>query len=233
MKTPGILKTAPFLLVPFFVQHSPNGSLNAQPSKPAMPSKPFSPKNLDNLFNDVTNLFKLPPLTDKEKKALDDMENFLTKYTGNGKLNFGTIDRLIEGLVHDYDAIHEEGQKMRGPKRFFIRRYPNNLSNLVYNRIQNEVANRAYAELSTKLLNMGVDPNTALNRDNSPIAHYVTKRELDKLENNMPVFEAMEKKYLPPNKKLVFREGISIEAIRYVRSRSLGVPPGAKIVDRK
>ena len=228
-----LLRIIPFALAPLFVQNVSTDSLNAQTPKP-IPSKsspkPLPSKNPGDLFN---NLFKLPPLTDQENKALNELENFLTKYTGNGKLNFGTIDRLIQGLIHDYDAVNQEGQGMRGLKGFAARRYPYNRSRIVYNKIQNEVANRAYAELSNKLFNMGIDPNTACNPDNAEIKHLVTRRELEKLETIMPVLEKLEKKYLPPNKKLVFRQGPSVEGVRFIRSRSIGIPPGAEIVDRK
>ena len=227
-----ILRTVPFLFAPIFAQAALNSSLDANPPKALSSEEPKK----DNLFTNVGNIFKLSALTPAENKALDELEDFLTKYTGNGKLNHGTINRLIEGLKHDYETINEEAQKIRGIKgmigRKVARRYPNNIFQRNRFRIENEIVNKAYSEFFEKLSLNGTDPDTANNPDNSPIDNFVTKPVLEKLESNKSVLEEMEKRYLPPNKKIIFRDGISIEAIRFIRSRSFGLPPGAKLVDR-
>lgn len=231
------LRVLPFLLTPLFVEGGNVGikELKAEEQKPRPLQKSEPPKTkglqLDGLLKGVQSIFKLPELKEEEKKALNEMEDFLTKHTENGKFNYGTINRVITGLQHDYRAINAEGRRMRGFARIAARRYPNNLLRKAYYGVQQEVARRAYVEIERDLIYFGVDPSTANVPDNAPITRLVTRAEVERFRDNSYLIDAMSKRFLPPNKKIVFKDGITLEAIRFIKSRTLGLPPGAEIVD--
>lgn len=231
------LRVLPYLLSPLLIGSGSIGvkELKADEEKPRAKQnlEPPRPKGLqlDGLLKGVQGIFKLPQLKGEEKKALDEMEDFLTKHTGNGKFDYGTVNRVIIGLQHDYRAIHQEGRHMRGFAGMAARRYPNNLFRKAYYGVQEEVARRAYIELDNDLRYFGVDPNTAKTPDNAPIRTMVTRAEVERFRDNSYLIDAMSKRFLPPNKKIVFKDGITLEAIRFIKSRTLGIPPGAEIVE--
>lgn len=220
---------SPFLLVPLFMFGQTKSVDSEEPNN--KPSQNVS--QASKLLNFSKGFFKLPKLTQEENKILDEMEGFLTKYTGNGKLNYGTIPRIIEGLKCDYKAISEEAESVRGFRRIAALRYPNNISRLVYRKVQREIEDKAYIELVNKLRFFEIDPDTANERDDAPITNLVTKDALDRFEQNSYILDNMSKKYLPASKKVIFPKGITIEAIRFIRSRELGLPPGGEIVDKE
>ena len=234
-----VLRVLPLLFAPLFGESINNFSsvLRAEESKITSGNPTLTlpnPLTLDSIFNSTKNLLqlpKLPELKEKEKKALNEIEDFLIKHTGNEKLSYGTIDRLITGLLHDYKAVNNEGMYLRGFKGIAARRYPNNIFNFAHRKVKNEIVRRAYSELVDELNKLGIDPNTANLSDSAEITYLVTKEELEQLKQNSFILRKMSKRYLPPNKKIIFEEGISIEDIRFIKSRKLGIPPGGKIVD--
>lgn len=223
-----VVRYTPFLLTPLFVVGQAK-NLNSQEVK----DKPSqnAPK-IKSLLDLSKGFFKLPKLTQEENKTLDEMEEFLIKYTGNGKFNYGSMPRMLEGLKYDYKAVHEEAQSMRGLRRKAALRYPNNLLGFVHRKVQREIGAKAYTEMTLELQFFRVDPNTASEVDNAPIKHFVTKDELDKFTRNSYLLDDMSKKYLPSSKKVIFPDGITIRAIQFIRSREIGIPPGGKIVDK-
>ncbi len=228
-----IVRSTPFLLTPLFIFGQAK-NLNSEEVK-NKPSQNTS--QASKLLDFSKDFFKLPKLTQEENKILDEMEDFLTKYTGNGKFNYGTIPRMIEGLKHDYEAVHQEALSMprgliRGMPRRAAMRYPDNRSGRVYGKIQGEIANQAYAGITHELSVFRVDPSTANEPDNAPITRFVNKRDLDRFTWNSYRLDDMSKKLLPENKKVIFPGGFSIEAAQFIRSRKIGIPPGGEIVDR-
>lgn len=233
-----IVRSTPLLLVPLFMLGQAKSVDSEEPQNKPLPNAQQASKPLDlpKGFFKLPDL-KLPKLTQEENRILDEMEDFLRRYTGNGKFNYGSIPRMIEGLKHDYKAVHEEAQSMSGLRRRAALRYPNNRFGRVYGKIQGEIASRAYTEITHELRTFKVDPNTANKPDNAPITNFVTKGALDRFTWNSYRLDDMSKKYLPADQKVIFPDGISIEAIRFIRSREigkeLGIPPGGKIVARK
>ena len=169
---------------------------------------PNSPKSLSDLFNEAVEDVEFP-LTEEDKIMLDEIGSFLTTYTGNGKFNYGTIPRLLEGLKQDYG-----------------------LAWILASRI-------APTKIVNELEGFGVDIKTEDTPDNAPINNYVTKAELDKFRENTYKLETRGEKLLEKisdpklkDKRIIFPEGISVEAIRHIREGSLKLPPGAILVDK-
>jgi len=177
------------------------------------------------------NTVALKNPTEEELKALDYMEAFLKKYTSNGKLNYGTIYRLQEGLKLDYKTVNEEGKSMSGFKGMAARAYPNNLLKSTYYKVQKEIERRTRTEMSSDFTDFGVDPQTEEKVDDALIENYVTKPELLEYRKSSYIFKRIIEQDLPPGKKIAFKEGVSLDAIKFVRVGKKGLPPGVEMVD--
>lgn len=221
-----VLRVIPFVLIPFVSGCEQKSQLSQRP--PAV--RPLIQDQ--NLI--LADSFKIPDLTPEESKALNEAEDFLKKYTGNGKFNYGTIPRLIEGLTQDYDGIHEEARTRKGLgllQRNIAKNYPNNSIEYLNERVRKEVASRGSAEISQKLSEFGVDPSTANKPDDSPNVNLVTKEKLDKFDVNFRILSKMLRKSLPPDKRVILREGFNLDAAKSIQGKNPGLPPGAEIVE--
>ena len=206
------LRVVPFLLAPAFV-----GSQNIQIL------------NADEV--PVIKSSTETELAPEVKQALDEIEIFLQKYTGNGKFNYGSINRFVEGLKKDYKAINEEGKDMTGVEGIAARNYPNNFFQWMNTMVEKEVEKRATTEVSSELAKFGVDPATAKNPDSALVTNYVTKAELNKLKDNIHIVMGSLNKSLPKDKKLVCKEGMTQEIVIFLREGQAGIPPGTELVD--
>ena len=228
------VRLIPFLLTPIVAQ--------GYEEKPSFVDKPAAiseqQKNqgmdIDKLVDSIRSYLKLPELTLKEKKAVDEAEEFLLKYT-NGKLNYGTIPRLIEGLELDptvVSTVNKEGRRRGLISGMSLRRYPNNLFPGNKHRIQNEIRKKAVVEIEKGLEELGVDPKTISKTDNSPNHCYVTRAKLERFRDNMHIIRDIPTR-LPPSKQVIFPEGFSVEDVRFIRSRTIGIPPNGVVVNGK
>ncbi len=183
------------------------------------------------LVSSTNTVRNLPPLTSEQNQTLDSMITFLETYTGNGKLNYGSIDRMAKGICEDIPAIHEEAETMPpGIKANAARNYPKN--NFVTNAlVKREITSRTRGEIIEDFEKFGVDPETENTPDDSPIENFVTKKELYKYRDDAARYKAIVEKDLglKPGQQLVFREGVSIDDIKFVKERNIGFPPGAGV----
>lgn len=215
-----ILKILPFLLIPI-----PVVLLNK------CNNDPDSEKLAVASTLNVKNTVAVNELTQEELKALEYLETFLKRYTSNGKLNYGTMYRLIEGLKRDYKTVNKEGKNMSGLEGMAARAYPNNLLKSTYYKVQKEVDRRARIEMISDFKDFGVDPQTEEKVDDAPIENYVTKPELLEYRKSSYLFKAIIERDLPQGKKVIFKEGVNIDAIKFVKERKKGLPSGAEVVD--
>jgi len=206
-------KILPFLFFPFVV------SDYTKAADPPQVKGEVSKLNLGQLI-------KLPELTAEDIKALNEIETFLENYTG-GRFDYSVRRILIEGLLRDNNAINEEGERAGLILGLPARMYPNNIFTINYLMVQEQVRERAYAEITAGLERLGISPKTIKNPVN-PIKYYVTKDELIKFKTNVEHVAKKAKGLLPSGTAVVFEDGITVETVRAIKNKKF--PPGAKIV---
>lgn len=175
-------------------------------------------------------------IPEQEKQVLNDMKVFLKTFTGNEKFNYGTIWRMLEGVVLDYTGIKREARNdptLSSSDLDAALKYPKNFLGFVNAAVKAKVRSKARAKMVNSLTETGVDPDTEKKPDKVRITKYVTIADLDTYRDNVKIFKAILNRTVtvPDGKKIVFKEGISIEAIDHVLEGKEGLPPGAEIVD--
>ncbi len=177
---------------------------------------------------------KLRELTDAENRALDEIEDFLNKYTGNGAYNYGSIERFLEGLVVDYKAVREEADTMpdgyekvlaleyaeKGPEQFWGTRRV----------VMNEIRRKGTEQITEFLKTMGVDPRTEEAPDQGENKTLVTKRILLQFRFNAETLRRIIERDQLPNTRVIFPGGIKGTLVGFVRERKHAVPDGASII---
>ncbi len=221
------LKVLPFFLMPFTISGHPNStrlpgddgvSFEASREKEALDVSPLHLKELQDI----------------EKKAIAEAEIFLKTYTGNGNYNYGSINRFIKGLQVDYDTVHEEAKTLEGINKLAAMAYPKDYFLLPGSSklVAKEIETRGRKSISSFLNNeMGVDPKTGEVEDNSEIKNYVTKPKLYEFAKNAHIIKNIVNRTLPPDKEMIFKDGISIKILSSLREGRF--PEGIRIIDRK
>jgi len=167
-------------------------------------------------------------LTEEEKQAINYMEEFLTKYTGNGAYNYGSMTRFIEGLKLDYDAVYEEAKTREGTEKEALEAYPNNNFATKF-LIQRGIAKRGKEQMSLFFKEIGVDENTINQPDESEIKNYVTKAELLEFGQHARALKSQRERKLPPGSTLAFKEGVSLSILEHIKSGKPGLPTSVEI----
>jgi hypothetical protein len=176
---------------------------------------------------------QLRELTDAEKKVLDEIEDFLKTYTGNGVYNYGSIDRFIVGVRQDVKGIHDFAEKM--PKENAYQRLRRNAA-LAYpdtyfkGQVEDETEVTARGLMGEFLEKMGVDPKTAETPDDiNDIKTLVTSDLLFQVDRNIHTLKRIIEEDQLPGTKVAFKGGITLSLVREIRERKSPVPYGAKL----
>ena len=164
-----------------------------------------------------SSLLKLRELTDLEKKMLDEMEDFLKTYTGNGTYNYGSIDRFLEGLRCDPAGILAGAEN--DTERQYAEDYINNrLNPITRNIVARRINEKGKKKIEEFFKEMGVDPKTVDSPDESEVTKYVTREILLKFGDNARALKSiMEKDH---DTKVAFKNGIDLKLLSFVRERN-------------
>lgn len=161
---------------------------------------------------------KLRELTDKENKMLDEMEDFLKTYTGNGSYNYGSIDRFLEGLRCDPVGILAGVENEK--ERQYAEDYINKKLNFVTRKlVADKINEKGKKKIEEFFKEMGVDPKTADSPDESEIKEYVTRDILLKFGDNARALKSMMEK--DHGRKIAFKNGIDLKLLSFVRERNV------------
>jgi len=189
-------------------------------------------RNIDAIETPSTP--RLRELTDVEKKALDEIEDFLTKYTGNGVYNYGSIDRFIVGVRQDVKGIHDFAEKM--PKENAYQKLRRNAAlaypdTLFKGQVEDETEGTARGLMGEFLEKMGVDPKTAETPDDvTDIKTLVTSDLLFRVDRNIHTLKRIIEEDQFPGTTVTFKGGISLSTVSSARKRDTAVPEGVELI---
>ncbi|OGI19579.1 MAG: hypothetical protein A3B68_03330 [Candidatus Melainabacteria bacterium RIFCSPHIGHO2_02_FULL_34_12] len=196
-----------------------------EPEKVVMAQKINVPKNIAVAESEKVAPLKLRELTDVESQRLDEIETFLTTYTGNNTYNYGSIDRFTEGLRLDPKGILDGADES---ERSYAQDYiDNKLDFFTRAMVAREINRKGEEQIKQFLVEMGVDTKTGDSPDVSEVKEYVTRDILLEFGDNARVLKAMMEK--DHGVKIDFKNGIDLNLLSFVRERKTGLPKGVEV----
>ena len=169
------------------------------------------------------------------KAAAGRAKTFLEKHTKDGRLNYGSINRMILGISYDKFGILKDAETESEDTRKLAQKYVDGKATWyeimgVRAAIKIKTTNR----MTESFERFRVDPDTKDEYDDTEIdeTNYVTAAALEQYEGDFPLIKAHLDTTVSPGKEVIFPRGFSSKDAEHVVLGKDGLPPGAKVVDR-
>lgn len=194
-------------------------------------------------LNNLTDRFRMPPLTDQQRTALQNVHAMLEpdKLGGQDRtFNYADRDAVVNGLMRDRAGLSAEVQaRLRAEGHPFQANQARRgldgqrgiFPQMARNRVAQDAPGQIAGQVTQGLQNAGIDPATGAQPDRSP--RNITFAQLREFEANARMLQDLQRATADRlGMNISFPNGPSQAGIDFVLQGRFGIPPGAVVTPR-